>query len=90
MLPGGKINELAYIYSYEDWFIRMIYKQYGENNGKKILAGLNQTPKVTVRVNNNKADYDEVYDKTLELIGKNGTYFEKKWKNPLLNCAEIY
>lgn len=66
-VKSGKINELAYIYSYEDWFIRMIYKQYGENVGKKILAGLNQTPKVTVRVNNNKADYDDVYDKLEEM-----------------------
>ena len=66
-VKSGKVNELAYIYSYEDWFIRMIYKQYGENYGKKILAGLNQTPKVTVRVNNNKADYDEVYDKLEEM-----------------------
>ena len=26
-VKSGKVNELAYIYSYEDWFIRMIYNQ---------------------------------------------------------------
>ena len=45
----------------------MIYKQYGEKDGKKILSGLNKTPKVTVRVNNIKADYDEVYEKLEEM-----------------------
>ena len=29
--------------------------------------GLNQTPKVTVRVNNTKSDFDEVYDRLEEM-----------------------
>lgn len=62
-----KIDRLVYQYSYEPWFIRMIYKQYGEENGRKILSGLNATPKVTVRVNTSKADYDEVYERLEEL-----------------------
>ena len=62
-----KIDRLVYQYSYEPWFIRMIYKQYGEENGRKILAGLNSTPKVTVRVNTCKADYDEVYERLEEM-----------------------
>ena len=62
-----KIDRLVYQYSYEPWFIRMIYKQYGEENGRKILAGLNATPKVTVRVNASKADYDEVYERLQEM-----------------------
>ena len=62
-----KIDRLVYQYSYEPWFIRMIYKQYGEKDGKRILSGLNQTPKVTVRVNNTKADFDEVYDRLEEM-----------------------
>lgn len=62
-----KIDRLVYQYSYEPWFIRMVYKQYGEENGRKILSGLNATPKVTVRVNASKADYDEVYEKLEEL-----------------------
>lgn len=62
-----KIDRLVYQYSYEPWFIRMIYKQYGEENGRKILVGLNATPKVTVRVNVSKADYDEVYERLEEM-----------------------
>ena len=62
-----KIDRLVYQYSYEPWFIRMIYKQYGEENGRKILAGLNATPKVRVRVNASKADYDEVYERLQEM-----------------------
>ena len=66
-VSNGVIDRLAYQYSYEPWFIRMIYKQYGEKDGKRILSGLNQTPKVTVRVNNTKADFDEVYDRLEEM-----------------------
>ena len=66
-VSNGVVDRLAYQYSYEPWFIRMIYKQYGEKDGKRILSGLNQTPKVTVRVNNTKADFDEVYDRLEEM-----------------------
>lgn len=62
-----KIDRLVYQYSYEPWFIRMMYKQYGEENGRKILAGLNATPKVTVRVNANKGEYDEVFERLEEM-----------------------
>ena len=62
-----KIDRLVYQYSYEPWFIRMIYKQYGEENGRKILAGLNATPKVTVRVNASKGEYDEVFERLEEM-----------------------
>ena len=62
-----KIDRLVYQYSYEPWFIRMIYKQYGEENGRKILSGLNATPKVTVRVNASKGDYDEVFERLEEM-----------------------
>ena len=36
-VSNGVIDRLAYQYSYEPWFIRMIYKQYGEKDGKRIL-----------------------------------------------------
>ena len=62
-----KIDRLVYQYSYEPWFIRMMYKQYGEENGRKILSGLNATPKVTVRVNASKGDYDEVFERLEEM-----------------------
>lgn len=61
-----KIDRLVYQYSYEPWFIRMIYKQYGEEVGRKVLLGLNSTPKVTVRVNATKADFDDVFEKLEE------------------------
>lgn len=66
-INGGVVDKLAYQYSFEPWFIRMIYKQYGEEIGRKVLQGLNQTPKVTVRVNTLKVDFDEVYDKLEEM-----------------------
>jgi len=66
-INGGIVDKLAYQYSFEPWFIRMIYKQYGEENGRKILQGLNQTPKVTVRVNTLKSNFDDVYDKLEEM-----------------------
>ena len=66
-VSNGIIDRLAYQYSYEPWFIRMIYKQYGEEDGRKILMGLNQTPKVTVRVNNTKADFDHVFERLEEM-----------------------
>lgn len=65
-IKDGMLDKLVYQYSFEPWFIRMIYKQYGEEIGRKILAGLNETPKVTVRVNSAKTDFDEVYEKLEE------------------------
>ena len=62
------IDKLVYQYSYEPWLIRMLYKQYGEENGRKILSGLNCTPKVTVRVNSTKGDFDETFE-SLEEMG---------------------
>ena len=58
----NKIDEMAYEFSFESWMIRMFIKQYGEKETFKILNGLNCTPKVTVRVNNLKYDYDEVFE----------------------------
>ena len=67
-VKGNKIDEYAYKFSFEPWMIRLLFKQYGEAQGKKIMAGLNCTPKVSVRVNSIKSDYDEVYD-ALEEMG---------------------
>ena len=58
----NKIEEMAYEFSFDSWMIRMFIKQYGEKETVKILNGLNCTPKVTVRVNNLKYDYDEVFE----------------------------
>ncbi|MCE5220419.1 MAG: 16S rRNA (cytosine(967)-C(5))-methyltransferase RsmB [Clostridium sp.] len=61
-VPGNKIDEYAYKFSFEPWMIRLLIKQYGENLSKKIMSGLNNIPQVSVRVNEIKADYDEVFE----------------------------
>lgn len=70
VVPGNRIDELAYKFSFQPWMIRLFIKQYGEEKTMKLMSGLNETPKVTVRVNEFKAEYDEVYEK-LEEIGYN-------------------
>lgn len=66
----NRIYELAYTYSFEPWLIRLFIKQYGEEDTIKILNGLNLTPKVTVRVNSLKSNFDEVFEE-LEESGYN-------------------
>ena len=66
-VPGNKIDEYAYKFSFEPWMIRLLIKQYGENSAKKIMSGLNTVPKVSIRVNELNSDYDEVYDKLEEM-----------------------
>lgn len=63
----NKIDEMAYEFSFEPWMIRLFIKQYGEAETLRILHGLNCTPKLTVRVNNLKAEYENVYDELEEL-----------------------
>jgi 16S rRNA (cytosine967-C5)-methyltransferase len=58
----NKIDEIAYELSFEPWMIKMLFNQYGEKEALRIMHGLNNTPMVTVRVNNLKADYDDVLD----------------------------
>lgn len=70
VVQGNRIDELAYKFSFQPWMIRLFIKQYGEEKTMKLMSGLNETPKVTVRVNEFKAEYDEVYEK-LEEIGYN-------------------
>lgn len=66
-VPGNKIDEYAYKFSFEPWMIRLLIKQYGENCAKKIMSGLNQIPMVSIRVNDIKTDYDEVYNELEEM-----------------------
>lgn len=66
----NKIDEIAYDLSFQPWMVRMFIKQYGENEALEILDGLNNTPKMTVRVNTIKGDYEEVYEE-LEEAGYN-------------------
>lgn len=67
-VPGNRIDELAYKFSMQPWMIRLFIKQYGEERTLRLMAGLNETPRVTVRINDLRSDYDEVYDK-LEAMG---------------------
>lgn len=71
----NKIDEMAYEFSFDSWMIRMFIKQYGEPETLRILHGLNSTPKVTVRVNNIKSDYEDVYEEleSLEYDIEEGT-----------------
>ena len=58
----NKIGEMAYEFSFAPWMIRMFIKQYGEPETLRILHGLNKKPKVTVRVNNFKGDYEDIFE----------------------------
>lgn len=60
--------ELAFKYSFSPWLVKMFLNQYGFETTENILAGLNKTPSVTVRVNDLKTEYDKVY----ESLTKNG------------------
>ncbi|AWK51319.1 16S rRNA (cytosine(967)-C(5))-methyltransferase RsmB [Clostridium beijerinckii] len=66
-VPGNKIDEYAYKFSFEPWMIRLLIKQYGEPISKKIMSGLNVIPQVSVRVNEIKADYDEAFEELEKL-----------------------
>lgn len=58
----NEIELLAYKYSFEPWMVNMFVNQYGRDTAEKIFSGLNETPSVTVRVNNLKASYEDVWD----------------------------
>jgi len=61
-VPGNKIDEYSYKFSFEPWMIRLLIKQYGEPMSKKIMSGLNAIPQVSVRVNEIKLDYDGAFE----------------------------
>lgn len=62
----NRIHSYAYQYSLEPWMIKLLIKQYGEEEAKYIMEGFNYTPGTSVRVNSLKGDYDEVYDELEE------------------------
>lgn len=67
IVPGNRIDELAYKFSLQPWMIRLFIKQYGEEKTMKLMAGLNETPKVTVRVNEYKSSFEDVFERLEEL-----------------------
>lgn len=54
-------DKLCFKYSFPRWMVDLFIKQYGEDS-EKILDGLNKTPYVTVRINNLKTSFDDVYE----------------------------
>lgn len=55
------VAELAYEYSFDKWMVKLFVNQYGLEKAKEILAGLNSTPSITVRVNSFCCNPDDIY-----------------------------
>ncbi|MDD7793742.1 16S rRNA (cytosine(967)-C(5))-methyltransferase RsmB [Clostridium sp. 'White wine YQ'] len=62
--PSFKDNKskMAFNYSFPKWLVEFFMKQYGEDIAMDILKGLNMTPKITVRVNSLKTNYEELFE----------------------------
>ncbi|NMM65635.1 16S rRNA (cytosine(967)-C(5))-methyltransferase RsmB [Clostridium sp. P21] len=63
---SNNIEKLCFEYSFPKWMVNLFNNQYGKEQTKNILQGLNEVPKVTVRVNNLKTNYEEAWEKLLE------------------------
>ncbi|WP_027623411.1 16S rRNA (cytosine(967)-C(5))-methyltransferase RsmB [Clostridium lundense] len=63
---GNEIDKISFEYSFPKWMVKLFSKQYGLETTEKILRGLNIVPSVTVRVNNLKGNFEEVWEKLLE------------------------
>lgn len=63
---GNLQEKLSFKYSFPKWLVRLFIDQYGKDTCEKILIGLNETPSVTVRINNLKSSYDNVYDELIK------------------------
>lgn len=62
----NEIEKLCFKYSFPKWMIKLFIDQYDKEKTEKILQGLNMVPAVTVRVNNLKTDYEEVWKELLK------------------------
>lgn len=62
------VESLCFNYSFEKWLVNLFMKQYGGKITEEILAGLNERPVTSVRVNPLKINYDEAYEE-LEKLG---------------------
>lgn len=65
-IQGNRIEEYSYKFSFEPWMIRFFISQYGEDEAKRIMAGLNQVPSTTVRINETKSSYDDIFEELEE------------------------
>lgn len=52
---------MAVKYSFPNWMVDMFINQYSMDKAKEIMNNLNFTPNITVRVNELKGEYDEVF-----------------------------
>jgi len=66
MTFGSKLEKDSFNFSFPIWMIELFQTQYGKNY-KKILAGLNERPVITYRVNTLKMERAEALQKLLEL-----------------------
>ncbi len=57
-----EIDKICFEYSFEPWMVNMFIKQYTYNTAISILKGLNEVPKVSVRVNCLKGNYSSIYN----------------------------
>lgn len=58
---NNTLEKLCFKYSFDKWLVNMFINQYGIELTESILKGLNERPCVTVRVNNLKDSYSNVY-----------------------------
>lgn len=66
MTFGSKLEKDSFNFSFPIWMIELFQKQYGKNY-KKILAGLNERPVITYRVNTLKMNREKALEKLIEL-----------------------
>jgi len=62
-LPNNNHKELSIKESFPLWIVEMIIDQYGENDGKEIIKGLNIIPSMTLRINKLKVNREDVLKK---------------------------
>ncbi len=72
------VERLCFEYSFTKALVKLFIKQYGIVCAEEILRGLNQKPDVTVRVNNLKLTYEEIWEKLIQ----NGYNIEKGYVSP--------
>ncbi|MDT8716474.1 16S rRNA (cytosine(967)-C(5))-methyltransferase RsmB [Clostridium sp. 19966] len=65
-----EVERLCFKYSFEKWMVKSFINQYGIEKAEYILAGLNETPYVSIRINTLKTNLEEVTLK-LEKLGYN-------------------
>ncbi|AKA69963.1 16S rRNA (cytosine(967)-C(5))-methyltransferase RsmB [Clostridium scatologenes] len=59
---NSDIEKMCFDYSFPKWMVSLFNRQYGKEETKKILHGLNEVPAITVRVNNLKTNYEEAWE----------------------------